>query len=387
MKLQDFTQMFSDKSCMNFTKLKYKFGEELLMGYVDGLKTTFWKQIALKDFRGEPIVFIPSKVNLSSQSSKALSSAYTSKGYGLKAMEDEIVATLSIEQIDTSKESVRNILSGAAPQNSNEYKAYGIKRGLDFIADSTNKITAENIFSLYSLSVGDFLKEEDKLLLGRKYRHDAVYIVGKEVAHQGLDHERLTDYMNHFIKWINEEDSLDQIIKSIIIHYYFAYIHPYFDGNGRMARLMQLWYLVQMGYTATLFLPFSAYINESKTLYYKAFNQISDNQKIVKSLDVTPFIVFFIEEVLVKLSNKAGPEKTVKEFEKILQEGDVTEKEKALFYFVLSAYGTNEFSTKKLEKDYKDVAYATVRSFVLKFEGKGLLSSQKYGGRVKYQVI
>ncbi|WP_338099755.1 hypothetical protein [Methanolapillus africanus] len=57
-----------------------------------------------------------------------------------------------------------------------------------------------------------------------------------------------------------------------------------------------------------------------------------------------------------------------------------------MFYFVLSTYGTNEFSTKQLEKDYRDVAYATVRTFVMKFEEFGLLKAQKYGSRVKYKV-
>ena len=55
-------------------------------------------------------------------------------------------------------------------------------------------------------------------------------------------------------------------------------------------------------------------------------------------------------------------------------------------YFVLSYYGTGEFSTKQLEKDFKDAAYATIRGFVLKFENLGLLSSVKYRARVKYKV-
>ena len=64
----------------------------------------------------------------------------------------------------------------------------------------------------------------------------------------------------------------------------------------------------------------------------------------------------------------------------------MTEKENALWQFVLSAYGDDEFSTKQLEKDFGAAAYATIRSFVLKFEKLGLLRSQKYGNRVKYRV-
>ncbi len=51
-------------------------------------------------------------------------------------------------------------------------------------------------------------------------------------------------------------------------------------------------------------------------------------------------------------------------FQSALSHGQVTEKEKALWEFVLSAYGDAEFSTKQLEKDFGDTAYATIRSFV-----------------------
>lgn len=73
-------------------------------------------------------------------------------------------------------------------------------------------------------------------------------------------------------------------------------------------------------------------------------------------------------------------------FQTALSHGQVTEKEKALWEFVLSAYGDAEFSTKQLEKDFGNAAYATIRSFVLKFEKLGLLKSTQYGNRVKYAV-
>ena len=73
-------------------------------------------------------------------------------------------------------------------------------------------------------------------------------------------------------------------------------------------------------------------------------------------------------------------------FQPALSHGQVTEKEKALREFVLSAYGDVEFSTKQLEKGFGNAAYATIRSFVLKFEKLGLLKSTQYGNRVKYAV-
>jgi len=179
---------------------------------------------------------------------------------------------------------------------------------------------------------------------------------------------------------------MDQIVKSTVIHYYIACIHPYFDGNGRTARLLQLWYLVQSGYTASMFVAFSSYINANKSKYYETFIRIMDNYNVSNVLVVTPFVTFFIDNVFSKLEQKHENDKPLAKFNEILETGNITEKEKDLFLYVLSNYGDEEFSTKTLEKDFKDVAYATVRSFVLKFEGKGLLSSQKYGNRVKYKL-
>ncbi|SDI01048.1 Fic family protein [Desulfosporosinus hippei] len=386
MELKTFTEMFSDKNALDFKKLKYKFGEENLKGYLDTLNESFYHKLPLLDFKGKPAVLLPSKVNMTVQLVKRLSATYSNEKYGIQAMEDEIISTLSIEQIDSSRESVRRILNGGAPETSNENKAYGIKRGLDFIAEPANKITEQNLYQLYMLAVGDFLDERDRLMPEHKYRHDEVYVVGQNIEHQGLSSQLLSQYMVNLIEYIRRDEGLDQVVKSIIIHYYLAYLHPYFDGNGRMARLIQLWYLVQIGYTSSLFIPFSAFINETKGLYYKAFTLVSYNSKVSEGLDVTPFVSYFVDNVLTKLQKRVEPTNALEVFNNLLQTGEITAKEKDLFHYVLSAYGTNEFSTKQLEGDYKNAAYATIRNFVLKLESKGLLFSQKYGNRVRYRV-
>ncbi len=73
-------------------------------------------------------------------------------------------------------------------------------------------------------------------------------------------------------------------------------------------------------------------------------------------------------------------------FRAAMERGGITEKEKQLWQFVLSAYGSEEFSTKRLERDFGNAAYATIRSFVMKFEQLGLLTPARYGNRVKYKV-
>jgi len=61
-------------------------------------------------------------------------------------------------------------------------------------------------------------------------------------------------------------------------------------------------------------------------------------------------------------------------FQQLLHAGKITAKETDLWNFILSVYDTDSFSTKQLERDFGNAVYATIRSFVLKFESLGLLT-------------
>lgn len=178
----------------------------------------------------------------------------------------------------------------------------------------------------------------------------------------------------------------NDLIKAAILHFALAYLHPYFDGNGLMARLLYLWYLVQQGYSLALFVSMSRFVEESRSRYYKAYTLVEQNQQISGMLDVTPFLVFFAKSVYHRPGEDQPQLRTLQAFEEALRQRKVTEKERALWQFVLTAYGSEEFSTKRLEKDFGDAAYATIRSFVLKIERLGLLNSVHYGTRVKYHI-
>ena len=146
---------------------------------------------------------------------------------------------------------------------------------------------------------------------------------------------------------------------------------------------MHLWFLIQKGYQSALFIPFSGLIEKSRKAYYDAFSAVEDNQTFSGVIDVTPFVFYFIENVYNKMSNSTD---TLSAYDEAVKSGELTAKEVALWQFVISCYGTEEFSTKQLEKDFGNAAYATIRSFVLKLEKLGLLTSVKYGTRTKYKI-
>ena len=127
-------------------------------------------------------------------------------------------------------------------------------------------------------------------------------------------------------------------------------------------------------------------MEKSRRGYYNAYTLAEQNAKISGVMDVTPFLTYFIENVYHKLVSALPDPHTTETFRNALSRGDVTEKEQALWQFVLTSYGEGQFSTKQLEKDFGNAAYATIRGFVLKFEKLGLLRSTKYGNRIKYQI-
>ena len=382
-----FARMLSDPGILDLKKMVYKYGASDLQEFLALLKQDFYQALPLHDFEGNQMVCLDSVVRVSLTAARVLLTPQQSaRLYGAKAMEEEIVSTFRIEQIDTSRESVRRILSGQAPKNDEEHRIYGMKLGLEFIADVSHTITEENLFRLYQMTIGDFLPEEDRLLPGNLYRHDSVYIVGGKVEHTGLPWQRLPAYMAELVAFAAEKATQNDLVKAAILHFALAYLHPYFDGNGRMARLLHLWYLVQQGYTSALFVPMSRFIEESRSRYYKAYTLVEQNQQISGVLDVTPFLTYFAESVYSRLGEGQPQPRTLQAFDEALRQGKVTEKERALWQFVLTAYGDEEFSTKRLEKDFGDAAYATIRSFVLKFERLGFLTSVRYGNRVKYRV-
>lgn len=280
--------------------------------------------------------------------------------FGVQAMTEELHATLQIENIHSTRNSIRHILNGNAPRNEEENRIYGMKRGLDFIADQQNDITEENLHRLYQISTGEYFSAKDKLL---------------------------PQAMKQLIDFANAEDDLNELHKAAILHFALAYYHPYFDGNGRTARLLHLWYLARHGYPAALFTPFSRYIAESKAAYYKAYERVEKNAMLTGYTDVTPFLSYFCKEVYNRLQSDTAPAHTdFKAYQQALADGKITEKERLLWEYVLSAYGASEFTTKQLEKDFRNAAYATIRTFVMKFHDMDLLAARNAKNRVFYKA-
>lgn len=98
-----------------------------------------------------------------------------------------------------------------------------------------------------------------------------------------------------------ENNDLDDIIKTFVFHFYFVYIHPFCDGNGRIARIINNSRLYFFGLKKMKFLPISSSIDANRNGYYKAITEcekiVSENKvsKEEKWLDISPFISYMLD--------------------------------------------------------------------------------------------
>lgn len=380
-------KMVGDKSFTDLKKMQYKYSNESVAEMIEILARGAYRLSPLKDFKGREMIYLENIARISSKCAKIL----LAHGDGTNvcssgAAEDEIYYSLEIENIDTSRESVRRILAGYAPQDASEERIYGMKQGMQFISDYHNEINEENLYRLYQMTIGKYLEPGNRLPDGSFYRNDAVYVIDGKKTHKGLDSKLLPEYMRALMAFINTESDIDDLAKAAVIHFYIAYIHPYFDGNGRIARLMQLWYLVQRGYPSAMLVSFSALIMESRKLYYKAYSLIEQNIEISGIADVTPFVLYYAQNVYNRIYEAMTGQYTMDEFANALLRGDVTEKEHALWDYAKNHYNGRWFSTKELEKDYGKAAYGTIRTFVQKFDAMGILECRNYSNRPKYRI-
>ena len=103
----------------------------------------------------------------------------------------------------------------------------------------------------------------------------------REVIYTPPKPQELNLLLNDLEKFINDRQSctLDPLIKMALIHHQFESIHPFYDGNGRVGRIINILYLILNQFLDTPILYLSRYINHNKEDYYRLLQEVRDKDK------------------------------------------------------------------------------------------------------------
>lgn len=231
----------------------------------------------------------------------------------------ELEGTLKIEGVNTTRRQIEKVIKENKPKDKNDLIVINMIKGLEYIKKekSFNKDTLKKLYDI--LSNGCLDKEDE---IGELYyRNDSVYVA----EHRGCPVDKIEECMDSLFKYVSEclisKDNFKRFLLPFIVHYYILYIHPYFDYNGRTARMAQLWMYFLLGDINPIYL--SEAINDQKNDYYKAI----DNTRYSKN-DLSYFIIY-----LLKLINSYSlVQKNLEAIKEDLENEGETITEKELHY-------------------------------------------------------
>jgi Fic family protein len=202
--------------------------------------------------------------------------------------------------------------------------------------------------------------------------------MGKEKVHfQAPDASTLPLEMEQFLDWFNHEESLDPVLKAGLAHLWFVTLHPFDDGNGRIARALTDMLLARADESPQRFYSMSAQIRMERKEYYQQLEKTQHG-----NLDVTTWLLWFLncllnaliatDQTLAKVLDKSH-------FWEIHAHTSLNDRQKRLLNKLLDGFDGKLTSSKwaKIAKCSPDTALRDIQDLI----DKGILHKESAGGR------
>jgi Fic family protein len=215
-----------------------------------------------------------------------------------------------------------------------------------------------------------------------RYRTGEMQIVsgaiGKERVHyEAVPGANVKEEMDHFLKWFNDKNTIDPVLKSAIAHFWFIIIHPFDDGNGRIARAISDLMLARADGTSDRFYSMSSQILVERKKYYETLQRVQHS-----SGDLTDWLSWFLhclkkslvatEQTLQKIMRK-------NEFWQKHENSELNERQRLVLNKLFDGLDGKLKSSKwaKIAKCSPDTALRDIKDLM----DKQILRQEQAGGR------
>lgn len=321
---------------------------------------------------------------------------------GFTFREETFLSTLTIDVIKSSEiegeklnyEQVRSSIArklgieyaGMVPANRN------VDGVVEMILNASQKykeeLNEERLFGWHAALFPTGWSGMHRINTGR-YRDGEMQVVsgplGKEKIHyQAPIPERVKQEMELFLNWFNGESKLDAVLKAAIAHFWFIIIHPFDDGNGRIARALSDMLLARSEDSPQRFYSLSNQILIEKKEYYKILQKVQHSAG-----DITEWLSWFLNCLYRALKT------TEITTQKVLKKADFWDKQKdtemnsrqrltlnKLFEGFDGKLKTSKWA--KIAKCSSDTALRDIKDLI----EKGILKQEESGGRsTNYELI
>lgn len=312
----------------------------------------------------------------------------------LNSLSKEIVKSSEIEGELLNMDQVRSSIArrlginlGGMVESSRHIDGI-VEMMLDATLGYEKQLTHERIFGWHAALFPTGFSGPYSIEVG-KYRSGDMQIVsgalGKEKVHyEAIKPEFVQAEMDRFLNWLNEENQLDQVLKAAIAHFWFIIIHPFDDGNGRIARAITELLLSRSEGVNERFYSLSNQLLMHRKEYYHILQKVQHSTG-----DITEWIVWFLEKLKLAILDSEGLTQKIIEksaFWKKHEKTPLNERQRFMLNKLLYDFKGKLQTSKwaKMTKTSNDTALRDIKDLM----AKGILQQTAEQGRsVNYELI
>ncbi len=305
----------------------------------------------------------------------------------LATLTEDVIKSSEIEGERLNYDQVRSSIARrlgietAGMVASNRYVEGVVEMMLDATQNYQKPIDNERLFGWHAALFPTGRSGMQKIEVGQ-YRTGEMQVVsgamGKEKVHfEAPDAERVPKEMDLFITWLNSDTKLDSVLKSAIAHFWFIIIHPFDDGNGRIARAISDLLLARSDDSNQRFYSLSSQILAQKKRYYEMLQKVQHS-----SGDITPWLKWYLDCLYAALDATVLTLKQVlfkSNFWELHKDERFNHRQNLMLNKVLDGFDGKLTSSKwaKIAKCSSDTALRDIQDLI----SKGILRKEAQGGR------
>jgi len=308
----------------------------------------------------------------------------------LQSLTEEVIKSSEIEGERLDRDQVRSSIArrlgmdiGAlTPADRN------VEGVVEMILDATEhyekSLTADRLFDWHAALFPTGRSGMSKIVIGawRNDKSGPVQVVSGPIGRERVHFEapaakRLDEEMKNFLEWFNADQPTDLLIKAAVAHLWFVTIHPFEDGNGRIARAIADMALARSEQTSQRFYSMSAQIRKERNAYYGVLQATQHGD-----LDITRWLDWFLgcldrafdaaETILASVFTKAR-------FWEKFGAAKLNDRQRAVINHLLNGFEGKLTSSKwaTLTKSSQDTALRDIDELIK----RGILTKGMGGGR------
>jgi Fic family protein len=232
------------------------------------------------------------------------------EGIGFRLQEEAFLDTLTADVLKTSeiegeRLDIDQVRSSVARRLGIEIATFkepdrNVEGVVEMLLDATRNyeqpLTAERLFGWHAALFPTGRSGMGKIRVGdwRADEHGPMRVLSGPIGRETIHFEapaatRLDQEMERFLAWFNAPSAVDPVLKAGVAHLWFVTVHPFSDGNGRIARAIADLQLARSEQSPQRFYSMSAQIRRERDNYYEALEQAQKG-----TMDATPWLEWFL---------------------------------------------------------------------------------------------